>query len=683
MTDTAQREIDISAVFDAFVYLDDQMENYENAQLGYIMSEIGKHYEALSDEKKQYFDDIKDAIDKNPELARYELISQSSQPPKNLESGRQAIPNTLLWACTFKSPDNDYYVAYRGTGDGKWVDNGEGMYKSSTVMQEAAAEYFDAVVTENELTASDNLIVTGHSKGGNSAQYVTLASEYAHLVDKCYSLDGQGFSKSAIKMFLDRWGETGYQEQINKMYSINGHNDYVHDLGITIIPSDRTYFVYVPENHIGGMHGLQYMIIDGEININTDNPVTQGPIGEFAKKLSAEMMKLNDEDLEDCALSIMSLLERFMCGGEVYLEGTGNEKFANVEEFCGFISVGIPLILKTAVTTEEGRAAVGSLVMDSLEGLASSENGKLMIVAFAAVALICAPAVVSVGKAIVTAGVGIWNGATLLDNVLGVFDDNLEFSDIKGVVTIAKIITKAAAFLAANPHIVVAVLAVVAVVALVTYIVQHWDEIKAFVKATGDFIVGLATSLYAWAENLVESACNLIKSAIGKAVGLYQAAKQAIIDFGNRLMSNAINFFTKISQAVIGFLGSIAKWAKGLFGGASAALSLSNQIVVTISRIEEMQRRIGTLRSVYLDADKAINGADTVVDRVYRYYDESYVRSCCRDIQNDLKNAERYISSAERELDRKRRVLANAVDAYHRADQAAVRDIRKAAASFV
>lgn len=684
MTDKTQQEIDISAVFDAFVYLDEQDTGFEGWQLRDIMTEIGRKYETLTNEKKQYFDDIQEAIERNPAISEYVLVSQSSRPPENPNSNREAIPNTLLWACAFRSPNNDYYVAYRGTGEGKWLDNAEGMYKEKTIMQQKAAEYFDAVVKEKGLDQTTNIIVTGHSKGGNSAQYVTLAAENAELIDSCYSFDGQGFSKKAVEKFKHQLQDQ-YQVQIDKMYSINGHNDYVHDLGIPVIPSDRTFFVYVPESHIGGMHGFQYMVIDGEINLQFDPPVQQGPMGEFAKKLSEEMMSLSEEDLEDCSLSIMSLLERFMNGeGDVvYYEGTGDEKFADIEEFCGFISVGIPLILKTAITTEEGRAAVGSIAMDAISGLASSENGGKMIIAMCAVVLICAPAVVVLGQALITAGVAVWKGATLVDSVLGLFDDTFELSDVKGAAIIAKIIAKAAMFLAANPHIVVAVLAIVAVVALVTYIVQHWDEIKAFIKAAGDFFIGLATALYAWAENLVTSAVNLIKAAIGKAVDFYQNVKQAIVNFGNRLMSEAINFFTKISQSVIGFLGSIAKWAKGLFGGGSGALGAANQIVVTISRIEEMQRRIATLRSAYLDAEKTLSGTEGVVRRVYNYYDESYVRSCCRDIQNDLEKAQRYINSIERELDRKRRALATAVDACRKADQNAARDIRKAVASFV
>lgn len=669
MTDRTQQEIDISAVFDAFVYLDDQQENYEGATLKYIMTEIGKKYELLTEEKKQYYNDIQAAIARMPELENYELASQSSQASK--------IPTDLLFACTFKSQDDDYYVAYRGTGDGKWLDNGEGMYKEDTIMQRKAVEYFDSVISKEELNSAHNIVVTGHSKGGNSAQYVTLAAHNASLIDSCYSFDGQGFSEKAQKTF-ERQLKNQYQTQIDKMYSINGENDYVHDLGIAVIPSDRTYFVATPDGtSIGGMHGLQYMIVDGEIVLDLANPVQQGPMGEFAKKLSAEMMELSDEDLEDCALSIMSLIERFMNGGEVYMEGTGDEKFADVEEFCGFISVGIPLIFKTAIATDEGRAAVGSIAMDTINGLASDEKGKWMIAGIAALALACAPAVVTLGKVVIAAGSAVWASATLIDSVLGVFDDTLELSDIGGAAIIAHVIAKAAVLLASNPHIIPAVLAIATVVAFVTYVVQHWDEIKAFIKSAGDYFVGLATALYSWAENLVKSTVNLVKAAIKKAVGLYQNVKHAIVDFGNRLMSEAVNFFNKISQTVIGFLGSITQWAKGLFGSASSVLGQANQIVVTISRIEEMQRRMGTLRSTYLDAVKAVNGAEAVVRKVYSYYDESYVRSCCRDVQNDLKNAQKYLNSLERELDRKRRTLAAAVDAYHKADQSAAREIRK------
>ena len=61
-----------------------------------------------------------------------------------------------------------------------------------------------------------NIIVTGHSKGGNKAQYVTINSKYNDLIDKCFSFDGQGMSPEAIEAFINRHGKDAYLAQLIK-----------------------------------------------------------------------------------------------------------------------------------------------------------------------------------------------------------------------------------------------------------------------------------------------------------------------------------------------------------------------------------------------------------------------------------------------------------------------------------
>lgn len=662
MADNMRKEVDIAAILDTFVYLDQQKPEFRGKTLREIMDHIGGY---ISDGDLETYRTIKDALESNEQLANMRMVSQSTIDTE--------IPGTHLMACAFVSADGgDYYVAYRGTGDGKWLDNGEGMYKDKTVMQQSAADFFDHVVETQGLSEIHNIMVTGHSKGGNLAQFVTLASQHYDLVDSCYSFDGQGFSDAAIKEFekdLQR-----YQAQLNKMYSINGENDPVHKLGNVVIPSDRTYYVKTREGSgLAGLHDLKAMIIGNGIDL--EHTVAPGPVAQFAETLSEEMMRLGEEDLQDCALSIMSLIERFACGGEMYLEGTGDVKFATAEEFCGFIAVGIPLILKTALTTEEGRATVGILAMEAVKGIASSENGGWKLAGIAALALICAPAVVKLGGTILSA-------ATFADAVLDLFDGTFEWSDLTGAMIVARTVAKAAVFLAGNPYVVTAVLAVAAVVTLVTFIVQHWEDIKAFAQAAGDFITAAATAIYAWAENLTAQAIALIKDAVGRAAELYQNAKQAILDFGSRLLSAAADFFSGVAQAAVEFLGGIASWVQGLFGSGSSALAYGSQIAVTMSYIEDLQRRMEGLRGDYLAVNAGAREADGVVSRVYGYYREPYVRSCCRDIQNELKSAQRYASSIERELDRKRKALLSASENYRRSDQNAAGDIRKFSLSF-
>lgn len=90
------------------------------------------------------------------------------------------------------------------------------LQKKYSPYQQDAAEYFDSVMEELGVTDANNVYVTGHSKGGNQAQFVTLASKNAYLVDKCISMDGEGFSPEAIAYFKMIYGEDFYEGQLQK-----------------------------------------------------------------------------------------------------------------------------------------------------------------------------------------------------------------------------------------------------------------------------------------------------------------------------------------------------------------------------------------------------------------------------------------------------------------------------------
>ncbi len=352
MTDVTnkQNEMNISAFLNQYVYADDQMESYNGKTIDAIvsMSEKLKNDSAFMNAYEKHKKD----------WGQITLISQSSIDGKTADG--KGIPMTELIACTFMDKDGNVYVSYRGTGDGKWVDNGDAMANESSLMQRRAEEYFNSVI-ENPTDASYDLknyqggkiIVTGHSKGGNSAQYTTMTSKYGYLIDECYSMDGQGFSQSAIDMFRKKYGEEYYQQQIDKMYSICGHNDYVHNLGISIIKDANTYLFFSTKGD-GFMEWHQpegYFNTNGEINFSYDEAnniisVEQGAVGRFVTELSEQLMTLEGEELENCTVSVMSLLEYFMNDKNTrYLEGTGDIKFAEPEQIVGFINVGIPIIV--------------------------------------------------------------------------------------------------------------------------------------------------------------------------------------------------------------------------------------------------------------------------------------------------------------------------------------------------
>lgn len=131
----------------------------------------------------------------------------------------------------FIDPDfREAVVCYRGTAAGEWKDNFIGGGETdvldgvSTLQQKNALSWYQSLSLDDYATVT----VTGHSKGGNKAKYVTILDS---SVDRCVAFDGQGFSDEFVKK---------YQRQIagnqHKIRNCNVEGDYVNlllnDVGI-------------------------------------------------------------------------------------------------------------------------------------------------------------------------------------------------------------------------------------------------------------------------------------------------------------------------------------------------------------------------------------------------------------------------------------------------------------------
>ena len=106
-------------------------------------------------------------------------------------------------AICFNDPDDPEHavVVFRGTsGKDEWIDNAIGLGVSDTERQKAALDYIENL-------PYDSITVAGHSKGGNKAQYVTVLSD---KVDRCISMDGQGFSQEFIDKYYAEIQKKGH-----------------------------------------------------------------------------------------------------------------------------------------------------------------------------------------------------------------------------------------------------------------------------------------------------------------------------------------------------------------------------------------------------------------------------------------------------------------------------------------
>lgn len=224
---------------------------------------------------------------------------------------------------------NEAVVVFRGTAGREWKDNFQGGAATntsdgvSTPQQQNALEWYENL----NLDQYDSVTVSGHSKGGNKAKYITLMNS-ANSVDRCLSFDGQGFSDEFYDRYSNRIGE--------RQHLIENHNvegDYVNILLNDV--GETTYYkahnigeMGIAENHCPntffavGEDGTLYMV-PGEQNgtmemaddfLNSylrtlpegDKQATLNFIGEIAQ------MCLGDEKVD-----MQNLLDVFLEGDNI------------------------------------------------------------------------------------------------------------------------------------------------------------------------------------------------------------------------------------------------------------------------------------------------------------------------------------------------------------------------------
>ena len=344
---------EISMILNTYMYMD-----YKEADDGMTINEILSELSTHDDYREGgiHFGEytVLSQAAENPEVG--ELIIGNQSHLMNFDSG--------TCACTFSTKDgSSIYVVYRGTGDGEWPDNGIGMTEVSTIQQERALSYFETVVEREQITEAQKLVMTGHSKGANKAQYVVMSTKYDKLVDVCYNVDGQGFSERAIDVWKTEHGE-GYEERRNKIVGIFGENDYVNVLGNSIVSEDKMHFVKTPVKveNFAGYHDIKYMFatlekdpVTGEMrNVfhgrKNSYVAKRGSLGSYAALLSMNMMALPAQKRDGCAASLMQMME---LAGDRKTGINGEE--LTLSDIGDFLGIGVPLITNTLLFTPQGR----------------------------------------------------------------------------------------------------------------------------------------------------------------------------------------------------------------------------------------------------------------------------------------------------------------------------------------
>ena len=345
-------EAETAMVLNTYMYTDYEFAE-DGMSLDTIVKEMPQHIDVNGVYHPQYAI-LKEAV-QNPEIGNLRI----SHDPQSMGF------NEGTNAAVFTSPDNGrMYVVYRGTSDGEWMDNGKGLSLDETAQQKQAVDYFDAVMGSMAVGSVSRIVVTGHSKGANKAQFVTMDSGYSSRIDACYSIDGQGQSKKAISRWRASLGEAEYDSRSQKIYGINGENDYVSVLGTCIIPASHIFYVktgadpfdFAAYHDITRMFATYERYSDGSSGIvysGRKNPFVfkRGAVADYISSVSDELMELPEDELNGCAMSAMQIPEIAFGGSKKGLDGTG----ISLKDIRSFGRSGVPIIAGVLSNTGEGQ----------------------------------------------------------------------------------------------------------------------------------------------------------------------------------------------------------------------------------------------------------------------------------------------------------------------------------------
>lgn len=226
-----------------------------------------KSCEMTTDEWKE----IAETIKADEKLMEYTVT--------NYRSG-SGDDNGMRVACFVDDEKNpqDINVVFRGTGNAnEWRDNGEGGYVIETQQQVAARDYINGLPEEY----GNNLTVSGHSKGGNKAQYVTITTD---KIGRCVSFDGQGFSEEFLNEYADE-----IAARRNKITSISAEKDVVNALLYPI--AGTQIFIETPEQKNTLLYHKPNILIDknGNFGKRTEPSEMSVLINEFSTYLISNM----------------------------------------------------------------------------------------------------------------------------------------------------------------------------------------------------------------------------------------------------------------------------------------------------------------------------------------------------------------------------------------------------------
>ncbi len=277
--------------------------------------EFSEEYKANGNQKVATVRDILNEVEKEntepqqtmtPEEweAIYEMAKSDPRILNLKVTNRYYEPETGAKMACFVDSDGQAYAVFAGTGENEWRDDFVAGTMTDSPQQEKALEWIEQL-------PYDDVIVTGHSKGGNKAMYVAVTSD---KVSECYAYDGEGFSlEFCNKYFMDIWNKR------DKIHLTASYRDFVNVLLINIA-GDTKYI----KNDVGVANAGEYHAPNALFKYDRNGNI-QYELGEIGEQdISMQMLHeftvyllQNATEAEKAeALSVLGEISTDLLGGK-------------------------------------------------------------------------------------------------------------------------------------------------------------------------------------------------------------------------------------------------------------------------------------------------------------------------------------------------------------------------------
>lgn len=304
---------------------------FEKAERAAILNVYA--YMVLQPKRDEYFGDMvaRLAPTSEREEQRKRLLVRAAARDEELR-GMRLVDGVVspegLTALAFENGAGEITVVFRGTGRAEWLDNGialSGMpaqnvyysYDPPTVFgiecdyaspaQVEALNWFNKTAWRQGWDRNTHITLTGQSKGGNKAQFVTMHSKLAEV---SYSFDGQGFSPEAAHCFEML---PDYEKNRRKIFSLSADNDYVNVLGKRLMPSENIYFL---KSSMGQENPIQYHLPEAILDENgrLNHLTEQGGLSKTIERMNDDVMALPPARRRYITEGIMALFQSYVSG---------------------------------------------------------------------------------------------------------------------------------------------------------------------------------------------------------------------------------------------------------------------------------------------------------------------------------------------------------------------------------